>query len=406
MDNNNMPLTGVKVVDLTTFVAAPASTSALGYLGADVIKIEPLKGDPYRYSGTGYGVATSDEINPINDTCNGFKRDISVDFRSSGGKEVIRRLIKNADIMVTNYREDALRGMGFNYDEVIKINPRIVYGHINGYGEKGVDAPRPGFDSVAFYARSGFSMSATTKTSVPMPGLTGTGDIISSMALTVGVLAAYLKTRETGKSEKVSCSLYSSALWVMGVQIALAQFGFRVPCTWEEPSQLPTIHDYRTSDGEWIRLCCIDIKRTWEPLCRALDLEEYTEDERFSTSGPLHDNRATGVKIIQEKIKTNTYAYWASRLKENDIAFERQRRVVEIPDDEQARVNGFLSSLVYPNGKEVYLAMPPFKLKNAGDRKKVMGPKLGEHTLDIMREYGFTKEEIDNMLSEGAIKQF
>lgn len=406
MDNNTMPLAGVKVVDLTTYVAAPACGSALGYLGADVIKVEPLKGDPYRYSGAGFGVPPSDEINPINDICNGFKRSISLDFRSFSGKEVLRRLIKDADIMITNYREDALQGMGFNFDEVIAINPRIVYGHMSGYGEKGEYALRPGFDAVAFYTRSGFAYSATTKNSVPMPGLTGTGDTISSMALAIGVLAAYLKARETGKGEKVSCSLYSSALWVMGVQVALAQFGFKLPCTWEEPSQLPTIHDYRTSDGEWIRICCVDIKRTWKPLCRALDLEEYSEDERFNASGPLHDNRALGVRIIQDKLITNTYAYWEKRLRDNDIAFERHRRVIEIPDDQQARVNDFIKPMVYPDGKEVYMVMPPFKFKNAGDLNKTRGPKLGEHTLEVLREYDFTEEDIEDMLSKGAVKQF
>jgi len=406
LDMQSQPLKGVKVIDLTTYVAAPAATCILGYLGADVIRVEPLKGDPYRNGGKGYGIPVTPYMDPIADTCNSYKRSISVDFRSEEGKEIIRKLVSTADIFVSNYRVEALRAMGFLYEDVSQLNPKIVYGHMNGFGDKGKDAPRPGFDAVSFFARSGFSMVSRVKNSVPMPSLTGVGDTISSMALAMGILAAYFNACRTGKGEKVTTSLYGSAIWVMGIQIALAQFGAKIPATWEEPTQMASLHDYHTSDDEWIRICCLDVARTWKPLCRALGIEEYGDDPRFNTSAAQHENRRLGVQLIQKQIEKHPYAYWEKQLVENDVPFERHHMPAQVADDEQARVNHYVERVEYPNGKEVYLAMPPFQFKNAGNPGKDRAPRLGEHTVQVLTEQGFSPDEIDALLAKSTVRQF
>lgn len=217
------PLGGLKVVDLSIYVAAPAASSVLGYLGANVVKVEPVKGDPYRMTGVGFGMPATPEDNPLFDTCNSYKRCIAVNFRSEDGKEAVRKMVRQADIFVTNYRESALQGMGFTWDEVRAINPRIVYGKVDGYGELGQDSARPGFDSTAFFARSGFASEGAYTDAPPMTTPSGAGDTITSMALAVGLMSAYVEAQKTGVGSKVATSLFASALWTLASPIARHQ---------------------------------------------------------------------------------------------------------------------------------------------------------------------------------------
>lgn len=150
MSKEGLPLEGIKVMDLTIYVAGPACSTMLGYMGADVIKVESLKGDPYRVSGKGYGMPAEPKKNPLYDACNGFKRCVAIDFRSDEGKEVLKRLAIEADIIVTNYRAKPLKGMGMDYETVSSYNKKVVYGYFSGYGDVGPDAERPGFDANYF----------------------------------------------------------------------------------------------------------------------------------------------------------------------------------------------------------------------------------------------------------------
>ena len=406
MDKKLEILKGVRVIDLSIYVAAPATASMLGYFGADVIKVEPPKGDPYRKTGLAYGLPASSDVNPIFDACNANKRSISINFRTDEGKAVMKRLIKSADIFVTNYRRPALEGMQVSYEDAVKINPGIVYGIIDGYGEKGTCADKSGFDSTAFYARGGFSMAARYEESPPMPTISATGDCITSLSLTAGVLAAHNNKLRTGHGDLVTSSLFSSCLWALSIPLALYQFGYSNKLTLKNPGILPIIHDYQCSDGIWIRICCMSPERYWAPLCKAMEIEEYIEDERFATSGPMHDNIELGVDILQSQFEKNTYDYWAERLNENDIAFEKCQDLDDILKDEQAFCNNFLSKQQYPEGMSAYMSMPPFKFRNAGDLDKTRGPKLGEHTWDVLKEYDFTDEQIKDLLKSEHIQQY
>lgn len=406
MNNEQLPLKGVKVMDLTIYVAGPATGTLLGYLGADVIKVESLKGDPYRVSGKGYGMPAEDKLNPLFDVCNGYKRCVTVDFRSEEGKEILRRIASEADIILTNYREKPLLGMGMDYETVSTYNPKVVYGFFSGYGEKGPDAARPGFDATTFFSRSGFAMRGTYAGRPPMASISAAGDTISSLALSTAVLAAYAKMKETGKGEKVSCSLYGSALWIMGVGIAQAQFGYIGPFPEDEPGFIALSADYECSDHSWIRICGMSAERYWAPLCRALNMEEYIEDSRYCTSGKQHENLAECKRLVQSYFDKFSYEEISARLLAEDVPFERNCKTDEIYHDPQALENEYITKSVYENGQEVYMAMPPFKLASGAESDlQRRGPYPGEHTVEILKEYGFSAEEIDNMLETGKILQ-
>lgn len=391
------PLEGLKVIDFTIYVAAPAATCLLGYMGADVIRVEPLKGDPYRVTGTGFGMPAEEKRNPLFDTCNSNKRCIALNLRSDEGKTVVKKLIAQADMFVTNYREKALAGMGFSYEDVAAINPNIIYGKADGYGEKGPDAARPGFDSTAFFAKSGFAWSGVYSNDPPMVTPSAAGDTITSLALAVALLSAYIR----GGGDKVTSSLYSSALWTLSSPIARAQYNPLSESSWTKPGFIAISHDYRCADGVWVRLCGMTAERYWEPICRALGLDDYIEDARFATSDAQKDHTAECFALMQARVETKTYAEWEPVFVEHDVPYEKVYTTYDSYKDEQARVNEFVSTLTYPDKSEVVLPMPPFKFANAEVADKDRGPYLGEHTRQILSEVGYTGSEIDGMLFNG-----
>lgn len=401
---NNKPLSGVKVIDLTIYVAAPASSSVLGYLGADVIKVEPLKGDPYRTTGVGFGIPASEEMNPLYDTCNSYKRSIAIDLRSEEGKATLRKLVAQADIFLTNYREQALIGMGFTYEEVKQMNPRMIYGKVDGYGEHGVDSERAGFDATAFFARSGFANEGAYTNAPPMTTPSGAGDTITSMAVTIGLLAAYLQSKETGRGQKVTSSLYASALWTMASPIARHQCTPRKEDGWGKPGFLAVNGDFRCKDGSWVRFCGMEAERTWGKFARALDLLEYLDDPRFTSSKEQRNHSVEGFQLIQGKVQEKTYEEWEPIFRSHDLPYEKVQTPVEAARDAQAIANGYVEAICYGE-QTVYFPTPPFQLSELERAPKSKAPRLGEHSEEILRDFQFQQDEIDALRAEQRVLQ-
>ncbi len=272
MKEGSKPLEGVKVMDLSIYVAGPACSSLLGYLGANVIKVESLNGDRIESPARVIISLPNQRKTPYSINATAIKRGVALDFRSKQGREACHRIAADADILITNYREKALAGMGLTYEEVCQFIPAVIYASMSGYGDKGPDAERPGFDSTAFFSRSGFCMRGTYQGYAPVAPISAAGDTIASMALTVGVLAAFMRRTQTNLGEKVTSSLYGSALWVMGIPIVQAQFGYIGPFPREEPG-LSTFHDYECKDGNGSELRN-SAERYCKPLAEALGMEE------------------------------------------------------------------------------------------------------------------------------------
>ena len=399
------PLEGIKIIDFTIYVAAPAATSLLGFMGADVIRVEPVKGDPYRLSGPAFGMPAEEKFNPLFDSCNYNKRCIALNLRNEDGKSVLNKLISQADMFVTNYRENALVAMGFDYDSVKKIKPEIIYGKADGYGEKGPDAERSGFDATAFYAKSGFALAGVYSDGPPMTVPSASGDSVTALSLTVALLGALVNMRAGNGGDKVTSSLYSSALWVLASPIARSQFDALRDSSWNNPGMLSIIHDYKCADSVWVRFCGMSAERYWEPICRSLGLDDYINDPRFTTSSENHNHTAEAFAIIQTRVETKTFADWEPLFIKYDVPYEKVYTVNEAIKNEQAIANEFVSKINYPDKREVILPMPPFKFDRAKTQEKNRGPYLGEHTREILGEIGHSEIEINRMLQDGTAAQ-
>lgn len=399
------PLEGIKILDFTIYVAASVGSSVFGYLGADVVKIEPPKGDPWRQFGNGFRLPVSEEENPCFDAINCFKRDIVLNLRDPEGMAAMHRLIERADILITNYRGSALKSMGLTYEDVRKINPRIVYATNDGYGRLGPDAARPGFDTAAFWARSGLARAQAYSDQPPCTSAAAAGDIIASMSFTTGVLAAYIQAKATGVGCEIYTSLFSTALWVGSVNAVLNQYIPNYGSVYGKPAFLAIAMDYICSDGNWIRLSGQNADRYWPDFCKALGLEEYENDPRFNTSVAQCANATACFDLIDSKIRQKPLSEWIGILNAHDLPFELVNTGATAARDEQAIANGYVETIDYPQGGETYVTMPPMRISGSTPPKREKAAKKGQHTAEVLREYGFSDEEIRRLIERGAAEQ-
>lgn len=406
MNENMAPLHGVKVIDFANYVAAPATTTLFGYLGAEVIKVETPKGDPYRLMGAGMGMPTEVDENPLYDTVNSYKKGLSLNMRSEEGKAVMRRLIEQADIFVTNYRDKALQGMGLTYEEVKAINPRIVYGMGYGYGPKGPDADRPAYDATTFFSRSGFAQEASYAGSPPALNPSAAGDTTTSLGLAVGILAAYLQAKETGVGCMVSTSLFTSALWALQSPVVRRQYVPRAKegGDYRKPSGSALYSDYRLKGGDWVRFCGTSNEQYWPPICKALGLDEYIEDPRFCTSAAASKHGAEAYALMAEKLAEKTYEEWLPIFMQYDVPCEKVLGVAEAIVHPQALANGYTHTLHYGE-REIHFPAPPIQLSTLTEpAPRTVAPKVGEHSREVLTSYGFSADEIESLIAGGAVK--
>lgn len=399
------PLEGIRVVDLTTYLAGPGAARILADQGADVIKIESLDGDPARVQGRLLTCPIKDDENPQYDMENANKKFISVNLKEKKGLEIIHKLLKDADVLVTNYREEALIKLKLTYEELSEKYPKLVYGHVNSFGEKGPDASRPGYDFVAYFGRSGFSLDTVVDGSMPLINLAGAGDHPTGVALAQGITSALVKQQRTGKGDKVSVSLYHTAIWTLATLITSTQYKANYPVRYNEPPLSPVVgHPYKTADGKWMLIILFDFVKYWEPFCKSIGREDFLEDTKFNTPMGAKINQLELVEILSEIIGSEPYEVWAKKWKAADIPFEVLKHMSDVSKDEQALVNNFLHPICYPSGKTVYLPTPPIQFREMGEPEYKTTGGIGANTIEILEGLGYELQEIEDMKENGLLK--
>ena len=410
MSNAQKPLSGITVVELATFVAAPCATRAMADWGADVIKIEPPKGDPMRMMGGLVSMPTDDEReNPAYDQQNSNKRGIVLNLKDAKGQEAMHRLLSRADVFVTNNRQDALERLGLSYEQLCARYPALVYGQVSGYGENGPDKDRPGFDFTAYYARGGISGTLHEKDGPPMMTVAAYGDQQVGMCLAAGLCAALVGAKRTGRGEKVSVSLYHTAVYCMGHMVASAQYGGNHYPRSRLDTANPLQAAYRTRDGRWLQGAINAYDVEYERFCRLIGRDDLAVDERFNAFAKVKNNPAPFIRELDKAFAEKDCDEWMAIFKEADLPFEKELLWEEILEDPQAWGDDVLCAVEgYPDtpgrGDKRTLVRSPVKFSGMGLPHFGKGPRIGEHTDRVLTELGYSQAEIAAMRETGSVK--
>ena len=287
------PLEGIRVIELATFIAAAAAGRFMADLGADVIKIETAKGDPLRYTAPSEGRPLNMYENTTWDLENGNKRCISIDIRKPGGREAFFKLLDTADVLITNWRVQALERAGLDYETLKKKYPKLVYAICTGYGQYGPDKDLPGFDFTAFFARGGYLDSLRQRGSVPMNVVPGIGDHNVGMNLAAGILAALYQAKTKGVGEKVETSLFESAIYNFGMMIQAANYdgiAKNYPIDVRESAN-PFNAAWKTADDRYIQTCMPDYNTYYKKFITVIGREDMAEDENYFPVQNMQSNK-------------------------------------------------------------------------------------------------------------------
>lgn len=398
---SNKPLSGLKVLELSSFVAAPSCTRILADWGAEVIKIETLSGDIWRYFGPGVKVPATDEENPVFDVYNANKKSIALNLKTEEGMEVVHKLLAGSDIFVTSNRPAALRKMGLDYDSLKDKYPRLIYGLLTGYGEKGPDSGDPGYDAAAFWARTGLMADLMTPDAYPVGASIAIGDTACGSTLFGGICAALYNRERTGKGDKVSISLFGAGIWYMASMAIVSQdrYGYPYPKKREEVSPIGTF--YKCKDGEWIMLTIMDFERHFPLLCELCGLNFH---ERFKTKVEMLECRVEVIKALEDAFMQRTSDEWIKLLKEKEIVHERLGHFKNLCKDPQALANGYMREVTFANGGKINQPFPPMESEQLGTTDYTKHPLLGENTKEILQSLGYSDAEITAFKEKKVVK--
>ncbi len=404
------PLEGVVVVELATFIAAATTGRFFADLGAEVIKIESPKGDPLRYTAPSEGRPLDMYENTTWELENANKKCISINMKDPQGKEAFFKLLSKADMLITNWRVQALERAGLDYASLKEKYPKLVYGMITGYGEFGPDKDLPGFDFTAFFARGGYLETLRQDGERAMNVLPGLGDHNVGMNLAAGMLAALYNAKATGVGEKVSTSLFEAAIFNMGMMVQAAQYkdiGTGYPVDARNLGN-PFLTSWATKDGRLIQTCAPDYNTYYEKMMVSIGREDLVGDEKYFPVLNLQKNKLGPelYDIMTEAFKTKTVSEWNEILKAADIPFSVAQSLEELLEDKQAWANNCFYTMKYDNGNERTLATLPVKFAEMGTPEYNRGPFIGEHTSEVLKGLGYADEEVAAMFDSKVAYEF
>lgn len=400
-------LEGVRVVELATFIAAATAGRFLADQGADVIKIESSRGDPLRYTAPSEGRPLDMYENTTWELENANKRNISINTKTEEGKAVLFKLLETADILITNWRVNALERAGLDYESLKKRFPKLVYGLCTGYGEYGPDKDLPGFDFTAFFARGGYLEMLRQRDSVPMNVVPGVGDHNVGMNLAAGLLAALIHARATGEGEKVETSLFESAVFNMGMMVQSAQYrdiGAHYPINIREADN-PLLAAWHTKDDRYIQTCTPDYNTYYKKFIAAVGREDLVDSEDYFPVQNLQaKKKGTEVyDIVMDAFGKKTSKEWAEILTAADIPFSLAQNWEEILEDKQAWANNCFYTMEYSNGNKRTLVQQPVKFKEVGTPEYNRAAYIGEQSEEVLKDLGYSADEIKGLREAGHV---
>ena len=400
---NRLPLEGLLVLDVSTFIAAPAAATALADYGADVIKIEaPGEGDPHRHNYKRAATYPRSESNFPLQLDGRLKRSLAIDLKKPEARPVLEKLVKRADIMIVNFPPPARERLRLRWEDMQAINPKLVYCSLTGYGESGPDRDRPGFDVTAYFGRSGILDAARYEDGPPGLSLPAQGDRATAMTLVAAILLGLRHRDQTGEGCWVGTSLYANGAWANGTTIAGAAIGGKLVT--REPPHKPKnalTNLYRTGDDRWLQLLMVRDDRLWSTFCGVIDRPGLATDSRYTDR---EERRKRALELHAELapiFASKTYAEWEALLSKTGIPFGVIGRVADVVDDEQARHAGIFAETTNPEVPRT--VNNPIRLGFAKPRVSGKPSAVGENSDEILRELAYSEAEIEALKKAGAL---
>ena len=394
------PLEGLKVIDLSHIMAGPACSMLLADMGADVIKVEKIPGgdDARRMVPPNVGEESAAFL-----IMNRNKRGIALDLKTEEGRGVLSRLLKDADVLIENYRRGTMEKMGFGYDVLRAANPKLIYCSISGFGRTGPYADRGGFDLVAQGMTGLMSITGERPGAPPMKSGAPLTDITAGILACVGVLAALHARESTGHGQMVDTSLFEAGIthtyWHSAICFATGQAPG--PMGSAHPLNAP-YQAFPASDG-WITVGAAN-QENWLRLLGALEVPELGDDPRFANNAGRMRNLSALTDALTPLFQRRTVAEWLRRLEEAGVPAGPVLDIAQMHADPQALAREMIVETTHPTAGPTKAIGLPIKFSDTPGGVRRAAPVFGQHTREVLREHGYTDAEIDQMAAQGAIQ--
>ncbi len=401
---DNYLFSGLKVLDVATVIAAPAAAMMLADFGADVIKIErPGVGDMLR--------SLSNMPDTPDASNNWFwqmdgrnKRSLTLDLKSADGMEILRRLVEDCDVYITNQPYSVRNALGLTYEHLGPLNPSMIYASLTAYGEKGPERERKGFDQLAYWARSGLMDLMRTPDGSPTQGLPGMGDHPTAVSIYAGIVTALLHRERTGEGGMVHTSLLANGLWsVSGVAQGVLAGGDMTKYRERTRIKPAMMRVYQAEDGRWLQFNMVRNEELLSLLLTGMNALHLLTDERFADSQLLWENRGAFGDELQNVVGQKTSAEWLAIFTELDVPVNRVAIVEETNNDVQILENRMASAPERDDVTVPLIVNHPIQISSVPQVGPTRAPDLGEHAEDILKELGYDQEAIADMKDRSVI---
>jgi crotonobetainyl-CoA:carnitine CoA-transferase CaiB-like acyl-CoA transferase len=392
---------GLKVVDLASFIAGPGAAVILSDFGADVIKVEPPTGDTWRI---GYKVPPLPRAKDnypwhLN---NRNKRGLALDLKSPQAPDILERLVKWADVLIVNTPHPARKRLKLTYEDVAEWNPRLIYADLTGYGDKGPDADLPGFDITAYWARTGLLSLTRDAGAPPTLPVSGSGDHATAVSLFSAIVTGLYRRERTGKGSYVTTSLLASGVWACGVsvQAALSDAKFYPLHDRKNPPNA-IFNVYRASDDNWFLIVLTPDR--WPALANGIGRPDLLTDPRFADPAKQAANSAQLTAILDEVFASQPMAHWREVFDHGHITFGVVRAPTDVISDPQLKENDIVVPIEGAGGNVKFTVSSPFQVHDVAKVPAKRAPGLGEHNDEILEQLGFSATEIDGLRANATV---
>ena len=397
------PLEGVRVLDVTNWMAGPSAGAILADMGADVVKVEPLGGDVVRGHARqpkkGAGIP---EVDASFEADNRGKRSIAIALDKPEGAALVRRLVAEFDVFLCNLLPKRQVRFGLDPESLLAVNAQLVHVSFSGYGQHGPDADRPGFDVTAFFGRGSLTDSMREPDRAPPAARPAQGDHTSALALVAGVLAALRVTERTGVGQVVDCNLLATAAWSVTTDLAVALVDGHLPSKRDRRHLLnPLTNKYRCRDDRWIIVNMTET-RYWPTFCEVVGQSEWVDHPRYLTAKQRMSNIAEMTDLLDDIIVTRTMSEWGQLFDAAGLIWAPAASLTELALDPQAEVIGMYPVIDHPNGPFRTVAAPMF-FRNADVRPRGRAPSVGEHTEAILLGTGLGAHDVAALVAAGVV---